>query len=247
MSESLVPLNTDGLTEAEQEELKALFKDELNKNMDDVQPRMPVVALSGGFIVFPPDKEHPDEWTGKELVGTIIKKQAVRSYYDPTRPEDDDNKMPDCFSSDCKTPAEGVENPISPTCAGCKFDKFGSAVDDSGKPGAGKMCREKKRLWVLVDGNAIPYIMHVPLTSIKPFDAFVTNLTAAGIPILAVKTRMKSSKESRGNREWTTLEFERAGLHDAKTFISMRSLAEKVEPEQAPAQKPEEEDDNIPF
>ena len=228
MGDSLAVINQEGLTEEEKVELAKIFDEELASNMDGVEARMPRVELvKTGHILMPADTEHQDDWSAKDIVVTIVHKQAVRSYYSPKRSEDDENKEPDCASTDGKTPNGGFDRQ-SDSCSGCPMDEWGSALSSSGEEMKGKACREKRRLFIVPEGGAIPYILHVPTTSIKEFDAFVTNLTAARIPLIAVKAKIKANKTTRGQMAWCVLEFEREGLHDAKMLLELRNLKDKV-------------------
>lgn len=72
------------------------------------------------------------------------------------------NDAPDCSSLDGKTP--DVAEPVSPTCASCPNNVFGSK-------GAGKACADYKRVVVLplINGKPVntPVVLDIPATSLK--------------------------------------------------------------------------------
>lgn len=238
MSEAL--MNTEGLSIAEQQELEEAMKEAFQENMDGVTPRLPVITLSGGFFKLPPDKDHSDEWTTKNLTCVILRKQAVRSYYKP-RDNQDEIVPPDCYSTDCIKPGD-VENPMATTCEACEMNRWGSAKDDTGAAMKGKACREKRRLFVQIGDSPLPYMLHIPLTSLKKFDGFVTNLTSARIPVLATKVKMMASEASRGQMKWTVLDFERGSVLSPKEFLNAKKMREQIQEESN-----EDNTDDIPF
>lgn len=252
MGDTLSVVNSNGgeLTEAEQQELSELFRGQLKENMDGVEARIPIITLeSGGFFKMPPDREHQEEWATKSLEAFVVKKQAVRSYYSRSRSDNDDEvNLPDCFSTDCHHPNEQVESPLSESCAACPMNEWGSATDDAGNQLRGKACREKRRLFVRVGENPIPYMLHIPLTSIKSFDSFVTNLTAACLPLTFIKVKMTAKETSKGERKWSLVEFERSGeIRTKEEALALKAMQDSIDPEVKDTPSRPEPDDNVPF
>lgn len=247
MSDALTIIDTKDLTEAETKELEELFEGQLEENMEGIKPQIPVATLSSdAFFVMPPDKEHDEEWTQKSISAFILKKFAVRSYYAQSK-SDDENAMPDCYSTDSITPNKQIDEPRSASCENCAMNQWKSARDKSGQPMRGKACREKRKLFIRFNDLPLPYILHIPLTSLRAFDAYVTNLTAAGIPLIAVQTKLTAKPTSKGEMKWSLVEFERDGRvkdkEHLKELISMQSQIE-VEPKDAGKK---EADDGVPF
>lgn len=129
------------------------------------------------------------------IVGAAFLNVYYGSKFDPDHPSN-----PDCFaiSPDGKemAPHENVARPISPKCAMCAYNQWGSDVRD-GKPTRGKRCKEVRKLVALpasalADGaEAIAVAelaqMRLPVTSIKAWGGFVNTVAATlALPYYAV-------------------------------------------------------------
>lgn len=219
---------TEGMTSEELALVDELYADVLKENLDGIIPRRPVISLKGGFFIMPPDEDNSDEWTTKKLTGNIVRKMAVRSYY-AYRENKDEVVPPDCASENCHLPNAG-ENQQAKECEGCPMNEFGSAIDDNGNADSGKACREKRRLFIQRGNQVLPSVLHIPQTSIKGFDGYITNLHISKIPFPAANTLMVSEVKSKGKLQWTTVKFEREGLVDKARFLELVKIKKSLDP-----------------
>jgi len=101
---------------------------------------------------------------GTELeVIVVAARPSVSKRYFASQYTPGSNDAPDCSSIDGKTP--DVAEPVSPTCASCPNNVFGSGT------GNGKACADYKRIVVLplVKGSPVnsPVVLDVPATSLR--------------------------------------------------------------------------------
>lgn len=245
-SKALAVLDTEGLTEEELALLDDVYEQSLEEDRQGVNLKATTIDVTEHGFVMPPDKDHSEEWITKTITAIIVKKQAVRSYYAPNR-EDDEDKVPDCYSSNSVKPSLMVENPVASYCKECPKNAWGSAVDDNGNAGKGKACQEKRKLFLLVEGNSMPMLLYISPTSIKNFDAFVTNLITSKIPLLAQPVKLSVRKQTRGEFVWGMVEFERGGsLVAPKELIDLKRLQDRISDEVDERVETHDED-NIPF
>ena len=78
--------------------------------------------------------------------------------------------------------------------ADCEFNKFGS-----GKNGA-KACKQKRRIYLLREGEALPIILSLPTGSLAEFSKYVMRLLSKGKKTVSVVTKftLKKAQNSGG-------------------------------------------------
>ena len=106
-----------------------------------------------------------------------------RSWY-PEAFDADVAQVPACYALDSDEYHPDSTDPQSETCAECKWNKWGTAVDSRGKPARGKACREGARI-VVVPANvplktAPMYTAKVPVTSLGTVTAFTSRCQQSG-------------------------------------------------------------------
>lgn len=140
---------------------------------------------AGGGIVFEvpgDDPESPD--TEKFFNGVIVYQHPANVYYRDKF--DGGNAQPDCSSLDG---IKGIDRAGEiHICEDCPMNKFGS-----GENGA-KACKQKRRLFILREGEALPIILVVPTGSLKDYSTYVTRLLSKGKRPSGVITRFSLRK-----------------------------------------------------
>lgn len=81
----------------------------------------------------------------------------------------------------------GVGNPGG-DCAGCPFNKFGS-----GENGA-KACKNRRRIYLLREGEIFPMILSLPTGSLKDFTRYIMRLLSKGKKSNSVVTKFTLKK-----------------------------------------------------
>lgn len=125
-----------------------------------------------------------DEEGSSSLEGLLLFYRQQNTYwggaYDPKN-----ISPPDCFSLDGKKGSKYGD------CNKCKFNQFGSGQ------GRGKACRNQVRLFLQLDGNAIPYTLLISPANIPSFltHYIMDQITQKGKTYWKVRTKLTANKK----------------------------------------------------
>lgn len=122
--------------------------------------------------------------TGKEIKGVIVYQIDQRSYW--ATKFNGDNVPPDCSSVDC---VHGVGEPGG-QCRDCPFSVFGSEPEHK----RGQACKQVRILFILCEGNILPYIIVAPPTSVKPIKQFMLRMASQGAIYYEHEVKLTLSK-----------------------------------------------------
>lgn len=143
------------------------------EEMDGLTPTFERIKIpSGGGISFEvpgDDPENPD--TVKEFKAVILYHHPINCYY--KEEYTGGNNPPDCGSMDGHVGIDAESGEVK-NCAECPFNKFGS-----GKNGA-KACKQKRRIYLLREGEALPTLLSLPTGSLAAFSRYIMNLLGKG-------------------------------------------------------------------
>jgi hypothetical protein len=193
MSEDLVKFEDKSDLPAE---LRQQFEEQSRENLEGVTPRLPKIALpTGQSKEFSIEKFGEEANQVKTFTGVILYQTAANAYW-AEKFGTGANVPPDCASHDGIIPSTSYNNLQAKTCAECKWSKFGTATGSDGQKARGKACRNVKRIVVLVQGEAIPYLMTAPPGSIKSFEEFMINLRKDKRPYWSVASTFTISTET---------------------------------------------------
>jgi len=149
--------------------------------MDVTFDRIKIPAAGGTVFEVPGDA--PGETDAvKEFSGAILYHHPLYSYYRERFAGG--NAAPDCGSYDGIT---GAGNPGG-ICANCQLNQFGSGEN------GGKACKNKRRIYILREGELIPLLLTLPTGSMKEFGVYIKRLLAKGRKSSAVVTRFSLKK-----------------------------------------------------
>lgn len=137
--------------------------DSISDEMDGLtaafeQIRIPIGGMT--YFEMPSDDLEKTE-TVKEFSAVILYHHPMRAYY--REKYTGGNNPPDCGSFDA---VEGTGDPGG-DCEHCTYNQFGS-----GENGA-KACKERRRLYLLLDGEAFPMVLSLPTGSLKDFSRYL--------------------------------------------------------------------------
>lgn len=110
--------------------------------------------------------------------------------------EEGSNEPPRCFSNDGIKPDASVQNPISPACASCPHNVWGSRITPQGKKS--RLCSDARRMAVVFAHDlyengvdAEPFLLRVPPASLNPLKDYAEKtLAPKGIPFFGIVTRI---------------------------------------------------------
>jgi hypothetical protein len=142
-----------------------------------------VTIPAGGGTAFEVPGELPGETDMvKEFKGVILFHHPLYSYY--RERFNGGNIAPDCSSFDGVT---GTGNPGG-ACTKCPLNAFGS--DENG----GKACKNKRRIFILREGELIPILLTLPTGSLREFSVYVKRLLTHGKKTSGVVTKFSLQK-----------------------------------------------------
>ena len=169
--------------------LGAVFAEEL----DGLTPSFERIKIpAGGGLAYEVPGEDPDSPDSvKEFKAVILYHHPINCYYEEEYTGG--NNPPDCGSMDGKVGIE-AETGIVKSCADCEFNKFGSAKN------GGKACKQKRRIYLLREGEALPTILSLPTGSLGEFSKYVMRLLSKGKKTNGVVTKftLKKAQNSGG-------------------------------------------------
>jgi hypothetical protein len=138
---------------------------------------------SAGSTVFEVPGEEDDTDTVKEFSAVILHHHTLNCYYKTKY--SGGNNPPDCGSFDGIT---GEGDPGG-ECRNCPLNQFGSAEE-----GNGKACKNRRRLYVLREGEVFPLLLSLPTGSLKEFTKYIKKLLSKGKRANMVVTRFTLKK-----------------------------------------------------
>ena len=151
---------------------------QMSKEMEGLTATFDHIKMpSGGITMFSIPSEDP---TKPELITDF---SAIILYHHPMRAYYKDkytggNNPPDCGSFDGVT-GQGEPSGI---CHECPFNEFGT-----GENGA-KACKERRRLYLLRQGEMFPIVLSLPPGSLKDFSRYLIRCLSKGFGSNAVVT-----------------------------------------------------------
>jgi len=138
---------------------------------------------SAGSTVFEVPGEDPNEPdAAKEFLAVILYHHTIYAYYQTKYTGG--NNPPDCGSYDGIT---GAGNPGG-NCAKCPYNQFGTGENGS------KACKNRRRIYVLREGEIFPLLLSLPTGSLKEFSRYIKRLLSKGKKSNRVVTRFSLKK-----------------------------------------------------
>lgn len=138
---------------------------------------------SAGSTVFElPGEEDGEPENLKEFTGVILYHHPLFAYYRDKYAGG--NEPPDCGSFDGIT---GEGDPGG-ACAKCRYNQFGTGE------GGGKACKNRRRIYILREGEVFPLLLSLPTGSLKEFTRYIQRLLSHGKKSLSVITRFSLKK-----------------------------------------------------
>ncbi|MGJ4848957.1 hypothetical protein ACH6CV_01765 [Bacillota bacterium Meth-B3] len=157
----------------------ALFEEMVGMNITFDRVTIPA---AGGTVFEVPGALPGETDTVKEFTGVILFHHPLFTYY--REKYVGGSNPPDCGSYDGVT---GVGDPGG-VCARCPLNQFGSGEN------GGKACKNKRRIFILREGEMIPLVLTLPTGSMKEFSVYIKRLLGKGRKSCSVVTRFSLKK-----------------------------------------------------
>jgi hypothetical protein len=172
---------------------------------------------AGGTVYELPGEEAGESDAAKEFSAVILYHHPMFAYYRDKYTGG--NTPPDCLSYD------GVTGSGFPggDCAVCPCNQFGT-----GENGA-KACKNKRRLYLLREGEIFPLLLTLPNGSLKEFGRYVKRLLSRGRKSNAVLTRFSLTKATNaGGLVYSQAQFATERVLEPEEAELLRALSEQV-------------------
>lgn len=140
------------------------------------------LPAGGGTAFEIPSAEGEDPEMAKEITGVIVYNHPAYAYYHDKYTGG--NNPPDCGSFDG---VNGIGNPGG-NCQSCPYNKFGSG------DGQSKLCKNKRMLYILREGELFPITISLPTGSLKSFTNYVKSQLSRGRKLNQVVTKITLKK-----------------------------------------------------
>lgn len=140
------------------------------------------LPAGGGTTFEIPSAEGDESEMAKAITGIILHNHPAYTYY--RYKYTGGNNPPDCSSFDGVT---GVGTPGG-NCRYCPNNKFGSGEGQS------KLCKNKRMLYILREGELFPIALSLPTGSLKSFTSYVKSQLSRGRKLNQVVTKITLKK-----------------------------------------------------
>ncbi len=173
---------------------------------------------SAGSTVFEVPGDDPNEPDAvKEFSAVILYHHPLHAYYQSKYTGG--NQPPDCGSFDGLT---GEGNPGG-SCAKCPYNQFGSGENGS------KACKNRRRIYVLREGEIFPLLLSLPTGSLKEFTRYIKRLLSKGKKSNCVVTKFSLKKAvNSGGIAYSQAQFAVERQLTSEEFALINKLSEQV-------------------
>lgn len=138
---------------------------------------------AGGSTAFEiPDGDGDDVSMVKEIIGVILLHHPAYAYY--KEKYTGGSNPPDCGSFDGVT---GSGDPGG-ACAVCPLNQFGSGEGQS------KACKNRRMIYVLMEGELFPMVLSLPTGSLKEFTKYLKRQLSKGRKLNQIVTKISLKK-----------------------------------------------------
>lgn len=142
------------------------------------------LPAGGGTAFEIPSADGEESEMAKEIKGVIVYNHPAFAYYQDKYTGG--SNPPDCGSFDG---VRGIGNPGG-DCATCPYNRFGSG------DGQSKLCKNKRQLYILREGELFPITLSLPTGSLKTFTGYVKSQLSRGRKLNQVVTKITLKKVS---------------------------------------------------
>lgn len=195
------------------------MKNTIAKEMDGLTAAFDIIKIPiGGVTLFEMPTDNPEETESvKEFSAVILHHHPMRAYYKEAYTGG--TNPPDCGSFNGVT---GMGDP-SGNCADCLFNEFGTGANGA------KACKERRRLYLLREGDIFPLILSLPTGSLKTFSRYLMRCLPKWGASNAGVTRFKLTKAvSSGGIAFTKAQFQMERKLTEQELPLVTVIAEQV-------------------
>jgi hypothetical protein len=159
----------------------------------------------------------------KEFEGIVLMRHYCNAYW-PGAFGSSPDKNPVCSSLDGK---EGItQDGEVRKCTGCPYNDYVDGPDGKKKP---KPCKNMERLYILLEGCTLPFVLSLPPTAMKTFDGYRTLLSGRHGKLRGVMTKFTLTKsKSNEGTPYSVPQFETVGVLSVEDAAKVKEYAEAM-------------------
>lgn len=175
------------------------------------------LPAGGGMAFEIPSADSDEPELVKEILGVVVYQHPAYALYRSKYAGG--NNPPECGSFDG---VQGIGNPGG-QCARCPYNRFGSGE------GQGKLCKNKRMIYILREGELFPLTLSLPAGSLKSFTAYVKSQLTRGRRLSQIVTKItlkKATNASGITYSQAVFSFERQLYIDEQAAVA--EVAERV-------------------
>lgn len=192
------------------------------EEMDGLTPTFERIKIpAGGGLAFEVPGEEPDSPDSvKEFKAVIIYHHPMNAYYKEKYAGG--NTPPDCSSLDGKVGTKPDTGEIC-DCKTCPYAQFGSGENN------GKACKQKRRIFLLREGEMLPLILSLPTGSLQEFSRYVMRLLQKGVKTNQVVTKFTLKKaQNSGGISYSQAIFSMDRMLSSEEQVKISKMSEQV-------------------
>lgn len=168
-----------------------------------------------------------DGRTPRYMLNVVLVKAAagISKVWYETGYVEGSNAPPDCWSVDGRVPDRASPKLQNPTCAGCRWNAWGSSRTQGGS-GKGKDCADSKRLAIVPaadvenEVNGGPMLLRIPPASLGELGKYYQELASMGLNYFEVETEMSFDP----NAEYPRVLFRAVGILDSDRLATVMDM-----------------------
>lgn len=191
------------------------YADEMIDEMDGINAAFQRIKIaSNAFEVPSDDPDTPN--LERSIQGIVVYHYPEKTYWE-NESGDNSNDPPDCQAPDAKF---GYGDPGG-VCSTCAYNKFGSSSN-----GRGKACKSSRRLFFLMSGEKMPFVINLPPTSLSNFDEFFNaSFFRSDRPMFTALIELTHEAVNDGVNTYGRVRFRNQRYFDGKELEDVRSYA----------------------
>lgn len=193
------------------------FSTMVSEELDGLDLSFERIKIVNNANLYAIPAENDSTTSVQEFSAVILHQHAINAYYKTAYKGG--NAPPDCGSHDGKN---GLGDPGG-KCTTCRFNQYGS-----GENGLSKACKNRRRIYILREGECFPLMLSLPPASLKSFTKYLKFLLTKNRPSNSVVTRFSLKSATSGNMTYSQAVFSVDRALTAEEYAAIQPYSEQI-------------------
>jgi len=198
------------------------FNQAVSEELDGLELRCDAIKIVNNAEVFKVPSDTGKSATFPTFEAVILYHHPLNAYYKTAY--DGGNNPPDCGSFDGKI---GIGDPGG-KCKPCPLNKYGSAADANNPKSKAKACKNRRRLYVLREGDFFPMLLSLPPTSLDSFRSYLQKLIGENKRSNSVVTSFSLIHAAKDGMTFSQGVFEKVRDLNPDELTALASMCEQI-------------------